>query len=582
MSSDHPTPDFQPLLRRLRPERRALSALTAVLLVAMGLPLMGPLLIGRFVDVALAGEPTSSLVALAAVFLATALAGDGLQLLVTWLSVRLAWRIGNGLRADLCRHALSLDLTWHGEHSPGELIERIDGDIDALTRFSSTAVLQLAGNALMVLGTVVVAAFIDWRAGLLILVVSLVAAAVLVGFRRLAVPFWDDEREVQSKLYGDLEERLDGLEDIRANGAGTWAVHRLHEHSAGWWRAARRASIRGDGALVGASLTFSLGSVLTLALGVWLHRLGQLSVGSVVALLRFSQQVSEPLWQVSEQLAEMQKAAAGTRRAARLLATPPTLIDGAGPDLPPGPLAIELDHVTFGYGTGHPVLSDVDVRVEAGTSLGVTGRTGSGKTTFGRLLLRLWDTEDGTVYLGGIDVRSTRTEDMRRRVAVVTQEVELFRASLRDNLTLFGTIETDDARLVEALRDVGLAPWLDSLPDRLDTELRGSGDLSAGEAQLLAFARVLLADPGLIVLDEASSRLDPESEARLAQATAHLLDGRTAVIIAHRLSSLDQVDQLLVLDHGQVVESGSRVCLAADPDSRFASLLAAGSERMPL
>ena len=401
-------------------------------------------------------------------------------------------------------------------------------------------------------------------------------------FRRVATPYYDDEREVQGQLYGDLEERLDGLEDLRANGAGRWAVQRLQEHSARWWRAARRAGFRGGGAMAAASLTFTAGSVLMLGLGVYLNRQGEMTVGTVLTLFRFSQQVSDPLWQVAEQLSEFQKAAAGTRRAARLLATESTIADGRAGDLPAGPLALDLDEVSFGYGTAQPVLHDIDLHLAPGTSLGIVGRTGSGKSSIGRLALRLWDPEVGKVRLGGKDLRDVRFDDLRRRTAVVTQEVEIFRASLRDNLTLFGAIPASDDDLRVALDDVGLDVWWRSLPRGIDSDLHGPDDLSAGEAQLLAFARVLLADPGLVVLDEASSRLDPGTERRLKAATARLLEGRTAVIIAHRLATLDEVDEILVLDHGHIVEHGARDALAADPDSRYAQLtqasLAAGRD----
>ncbi len=568
--------DVRLLATYLRPERRQLLALLGILVVAMVLPLAGPVLVGRFVDTALDGGTSAALAGLALAFLLTTLTGDGLQLVVTWLSVRLAWRVGNNLRSDLCAHALSLDLDWHGDHSPGQLIERIDGDIDAVTRFSSTAVLQLAGNAILVVGVLVVSALIDWRASALIALTVAAAIVVMVHLRRVAVPFYDEEREVQGRLYGDVEERLGGLEDLRANGAGRWAEHRLQQHSAGWWRTARRAAARGDGSISLAGAVFAAGSVATLALGVWLSRRGELSVGSVLTLLRFSQLVSDPLWRVAEQLAEAQKAVAGTSRAARLLATSPRITDGDGADLPPGPLTVELRGVTFGYGTGHAVLDDVDLLVPAGTTLGIVGRTGSGKTTIGRLVARLWDTEDGRVLVGGSDVRTLRVADLRRRIGIVTQEVELFRASLRDNLTIFGTLRADDDRLREVVADVGLGRWLRSLPDGLDEHLDGDGDLSAGEGQLLAFARVLLADPAVVILDEASSRLDPATEARLAVATDRLLAGRTAIIIAHRLATLDRVDHICVIDHGRVVEHRDRALLAADPSSRFHGLLAAG------
>lgn len=573
---DQPT-DFSTLTRRLWPVRRPLGALALVLVVAMTLPLAGPWLIGLFVDRALDGRPVGTLLTIAGAFLAVTLVADGLQLLVTWQSVRLAWRIGNSLRADLCGHALSLDLSWHSDHSAGQLIERVDGDVDALTKFSSTAVLGLAGNALLLAGTLVVVSFIDWRAGVLIAVVTVAAVLSMSALRRAAVPARDHEREVQGQLYGDLEERLGGLEDLRANGAGRWAVHRLHVNSSNWWHISRKAAVRGDGALVAGDVIFAIGSALVLGLGMLAYRSDAMSIGTVLALFRYSQLVSEPLWEVAEQLSEMQKAVAGTRRAARLLATEPAIRDGDGPELPAGPLALEFDDVTFGYGTGRSVVDGVTMRVPAGSSVGLVGRTGSGKTTLGRLAARLWDTERGAVRVGGMDLRETRQADLRRRVAVVTQEVEVLRTTLRDNLTLFGSVDADDEVLVSALTRVGLRPWFETLPNGLATHLDGASDLSAGEAQLLAFARVVLRDPGLVVLDEAASRLDPVTEAQLTRSTDELLASRTSLIVAHRLATLERVDFIAVLDRGHLVEFGRRAELVADPSSRFATLLA--SER---
>lgn len=557
----------------LRPERHRVAALVAVLVVAMLLPVAGPVLIGRFVDSAAAGRPVSSLLAMAGAFLAVAVGADALQLVVAWRSVRMAWRVGNRLRTDLARHALGLELAWHGEHSPGVLIERIDGDIDALTKFASTAVLQLLGNAVLLSGVFAVSLLIDWRAGLLIGAATLVAAALLARLRTAAVPAHDDEREVLGRLYGDLEERLGGLEDLRANGAGRYALHRLHEHSALWWRAARRASLKGDGAYVAAGIAFSAGSALTLALGVFLFRRGQMSIGSVLVLFRFSQMIREPLEHIAEQMREFQKASAGARRASRLLATRPSIVDGPGTALPEGPLAVDLDAVTFAYGDGRTVLADLDLHLAPGTVLGVVGRTGSGKTTLGRLLLRFWDVSEGAVRVGGVDVREATIAELRRRVGIVTQEVELLRASVRDNLTLLGAVPADDDRLTEVLEAVDLDGWLAELPEGLDTVLEGTDTLSAGEAQLLAFARVFLADPGLVVLDEASSRLDPVTESRITTAVDRLLADRTVVVIAHRLATLDRADEILVLDHGRVVEHGPRDDLAGDPTSRYGRAL---------
>lgn len=572
------------LLGELRGERAAIAVLTVLLVAAVGLPVLAQLLLGRFVDEAADGATAAALTRLALTFGGLLLVANALQLLVAGLAVRLAWRVGNRLRVDLCRHALALDLSWHGEHSAGEVIERVDGDIDAVTRFASTAVLQLVGNAAVLVAVVGTALVVEWRAGLVLLATVAVAIGVLVRLRTIAVAHHDHERETMGHLYGDLEDRLGGLEDLRANGAGGWAVDRLHRHSARNWRAARRATLRSEGAYAATGATFALGTAATLAVAAVLASRGQVTLGTVLVLFRFVQMVRQPLERIGEQLTEFQKAVAGLRRAARLLATPITLRPGAEP-LPAGPLAVDLDAVSLRYRTeavgdddprGHLALRDVDLHLAPGTSLGVVGRTGSGKTSLGRLLARFWDPTAGAVRLGGVDLRAADPVSLRARVAVVTQEVEVLRATVRDNLTMFGTIGgVDDDALAAALADVGLGRWLDGLADGLDTELDGTTRLSGGEAQLLAFARVLLADPGLVVLDEATSRLDPETEARVAAATRRLREGRTLVVVAHRLATLDEVDEVCVVEDARVVEHGRRAALAADPASRFAGLLAA-------
>ena len=407
---------------------------------------------------------------------------------------------------------------------------------------------------------------------------------------------------MNAQLYGDLEERLGGLEDLRANGAGRYAVHRLHSHSARSWRAARRASLIGDGAYAMAAVVFAVGTAGTLAAGIVLQQRGVITVGAVLTLYRYADMLRRPLEQIAEQLKEFQKAMAGARRAARLLATEPAIADGPddGRALGTGGLGVDLDHVTFSYGPdGEPALRDVDLHLAPGTHLGLVGRTGSGKTTIGRLIARTWDigrptrraVDDpgpapqpdaavagragagtGAVRLGGVDVRDLTTAALRARVAVVTQDVELFRASVRDNLTLFGTRAAEDEELHAVLRRVGLGAWLASLPEGLDSHLDGSQGLSAGEGQLVAFARAFLADPAVVVLDEASSRLDPETEARVADASDALIAGRTAVIIAHRLDTLDRVDEIAVVDAGRIVEHGRRRDLARTPASHYARL----------
>jgi ATP-binding cassette, subfamily B, bacterial len=574
-------PASQLLAATLRPERARVTGLTVLLLATMLLPLAGPVIIGRVVDDAVAGRPVGDLTVLAGAYLVVAVVAEVLRLALTWASVRLAWRAGNGLRERLADHALGHDLAWHGRHSPGVLISRIDGDIEALTTFFSRAVVEILGNAVLVTGIVVISLLIDWRVGLIVALSSGATLAIMVRLRAVAVSANEVERESAAAIYGDIEERLGGIEDLRANAAGSYGVHRLLENSSAAWHAMRRAWFRADGAYALAAATFAIGATASLAASVALHRAGILSLGAVLALLRYSQLARQPLERLAEQLPELQKALAGASRAAELLDDPPELTAppaGAGDPLPQGPLSVDLRHVSLAYDGEHAALRDVTLHLDPGTTLGLVGRTGSGKTSLGRLLLRFWDPTSGAVLVGGVDLRIVPTSELRRRTAVVTQDVELLRASVRDNLTLFGSVEVGDDRLVAVIAEVGLGGWLDALPAGLDTRIdphSGVG-LSAGEAQLLAFARALLREPGLVVLDEASSRLDPATESRLAAVTDRLLSGRTAVVIAHRLSTLDRVDRIAVVDGGRIVEIGPRAALEADASSRFAQLLAAG------
>jgi ABC-type multidrug transport system fused ATPase/permease subunit len=395
-------------------------------------------------------------------------------------------------------------------------------------------------------------------------------------------------RRAYVRLFGFLEERLAGTEDIRANGAEAYVVRRFVPLQRDVVQGEVKGHVLDSFASSATYFLYTASLVVTLGLGATFFTRGEMSIGTVYLLVAYVGLLEAPIAEIQRQVADLRQVFASVSRINSLFQIEPQVQVGAG-RLPPGPYQVTFQDVDFRYrdalsagdavepdANGSSVLHQVSFQLAPGRTLGLLGRTGSGKTTLARLLFRLYDVDSGAIRLNGRDIRQVGLSDLRRSVGMVTQEVQLFAASVRDNLTFFRR-EIDDAKILAALEELGLDAWLRSLPAGLDTELEGGGKgLSAGEAQLLAFTRVLLRDPGLVILDEASSRLDPATERRLERAMGRLLAGRTGIIIAHRLQTVQRADEILILESGRVIEYGPRADLAADPDSRFYHLLQTG------
>lgn len=423
------------LIKYLRPQWVSVLLLAVLLLSNIGLQLLNPQVIRSFIDTTQAGGPAQTLLVAALLFIGIALFQRVVAFGATYLAQNISWTATNTLRADLALHCLLLDMSFHKKYTPGELIERIDGDMNALTNFFSQFTVQVLGNALLILG-------------------------------------------------------------------------------------------------------------------------------------------------IQLQVTDLQQATASSERVEELLRLRSAVREKARASLPDGPLSLELQDVSFSYAQKQPVLQNISLHLPAGKVLGVLGRTGSGKTTLARLLFRLYDPASGHISLNGVDLRDLAIADLRAHVGMVTQDVQLFRASIRANLTFFQQ-EIDDDRIAHVLANLGLQEWLQSLPRGLDTELAAGGQgLSAGEAQLLALARVFLKNPGLVILDEASARLDPATENLLEQAINHLLARRTGIIIAHRLKTVLRADDILILENGRIVEYGPRETLRNKRTSRFYALLQTGFEEV--
>jgi ABC-type multidrug transport system fused ATPase/permease subunit len=621
----------------LRPQRAHVALLAVLLLAGIGLQLLNPQVIRYFIDTAQAGGPTRALLLAALVYLVAGLLGRGLAFATSYVSLNIAWRATNALRGDLTRHCLRLDMPFHKTHTPGEMIERVDGDALALAEFFSQMVVKMAGNALLVIAILYLLYRENAAAGLILTAYTALVVAVLAGTQNLGAKRWAAARQAWAEQSSYLEEHIAGSEDIRGVGAEQYVLDKLlgimrslTERARGGWMANA----------LGFSITnflYVVGYGLGLAIGAYLYTRGSITIGAAFVMVYYVGMLAAPLNAIRDQAQELQQATGSVDRINELFALQPQVVETLRAALPAGALSVTFENVSFAYndemtnderrgtndegqttndeshstqdgirnteyatrtlapalplrfasGTGvrfgasagvtHHASRNISFSLPPGRVLGVLGRTGSGKTTQTRLLFRLYDPTSGTIRLGGADLRDVALDDLRGRVGMVTQDVQLFGASVRDNIALFDPRVTDE-QIHAALARLDLSDWLQKLGG-LDAELAADGaGISAGEAQLLAFTRLLLRDPGLVILDEAASRLDPITEARLERAIDRLLAGRTAIVIAHRLRTVDRADDILILEEGRVVEFGPRQQLADDPSSRFYRLLQTGIE----
>ena len=560
----------------LRPEWPRSLLLGVLLFAGIGLQLVNPQIAKNVIDNAQAGKPVQELIWIALVFMGVVVLTQAATVAETYVAEDLGWRTTNALRADLTRHVLDLDASFHAEHGAGELIERIDGDVSAIAHFFERFVVQVLGNGVFLLGVLALLYAEDWSIGAVMTLAVICALFFMARGGGFVAARSLRGRKSAGDLSAHLEEHLAGLPDLKSAGADAYALHRLNERLAERFQSIR-ASVKAASifnSIIG--LLFVLGAGGALGLSAALYGASAITLGSVYVVFRYTSMLRLPLERLTRQMNNFQTASGGIVRVRELLTTPRQIAEGVLTELPSGPLSVEFRRVSFAYDASEPVLSDVTFQLEPGEVLGLLGRTGSGKTTISRLLFRLHDPAMGSVRLGDVDLREAQLDAVRARVALVTQDVQLFHGTLRDNVSLFDRTTTD-RQLCEVFAALGLDEWLSQLPGGLDTPLGGGGrGLSAGEAQLVALARVFLKNPGVVVLDEASSRLDPHTEWMLERAITRLLEGRTGVVIAHRLATVQRADRILILEQGRVAEFGWRADLAADRNSRFAQLLRVG------
>ena len=558
----------------LRFQRGKVLLLAFLLLFATALQLSNPQILGYFINTAVNKGPLDALLKAAGLFIAFVLISQPASSLASYVGEDVGWKTTNQLRLDLAKHCLDLDMAFFKTHTSGEMVERVEGDVVTLLNFLSTLGVSITTDLLLLLGILVLITITDWRIGLFAFTFTIIGGFVLRRVQGVSTPYARSMRQSAANLSSATGEYLQGLEDICANDGRAYILQRLKDLSQDYLRRSRitRIMARVFTGTMEIGLAIALASVLTI--GTFLLRGRYLSIGTLYAVVYYIQLLAFNLQKLISQFNDIQVATASVQRINELFQTHSEILDRPEQDLPAGTLSIAFNQITFGYKSDQTVFEKLSFSLEAGKSLGLLGRTGSGKTTLSRLLFRFYDPREGAITFNGIDIRSVSLSALRKRIGLVTQNVQIFQGTIRDNLTFFDT-SIDDAHILQTLEHVGLTSWIEQQSEMLDT-LITEQSLSAGEAQLLAFTRIFLQNPDIVVFDEASSRLDPLTERMLDTAIAKLLENRTSIIIAHRLETIQRVDDILILEDGQIIEYGARQQLTANPASHFSQLLKAG------
>jgi len=576
-----PLKNYMKLLSKyLKPYRVKVAILSFSVLFNVLLLLVNPQIIRKFIDTISEKKDMSQLYKLAVIFFVLAVLQQLFTIFITYLSNNIGWSATNAVRKDLVHHCLNLDMSFHKKFKSGELIERVDGDVSLLLNFFSEFIIVVVNNVLLIGGVLILLFIEDWRVGLTQSIFVVISILALFKFQDISVPHWRAVRETTSNFYGYLGESISSTEDIKSNGATPFARKRFYEYIQKWFpRQYKAGKMSYSMVLVTLGLT-ALGNCVVLALGAYLWNMGLITIGTIYLFFNYNSYIVFPLEEIRRQLQDMQTASASIIRIEELLGIKSKITDGTGPEISGDSIDLTVNNLTYAYEDGENVLKNISFNLPKGKILGVLGRTGSGKTTLARLIMRLYDAEEGEILLSGRPIKSLPLKNLRDKVAYVTQDVQIFNGTIRDNITLFDD-SIEDSRILDIFKDMGMMDWYNSLNNGLDTMLSANGDgLSAGEAQLLALTRVFLRNPGLVILDEASSRLDAKTESIIQNAILKLIKGRSVIIIAHRLWTVNCADEILILDQGEILEQGNREDLIKDKNSKFNNLLKTGAQEV--
>jgi len=552
-----PKRNFRRLVPYFKPYRRRVLWTIALMLVVTAAGLAGPALAQVAIDDGIQKGSVTALIVIVSVFVVIGLIGWIAGYWQSYLSSWVGERVLLDLRRQLFRHMMRLELGHHERTPTGRSVSRLTSDIEAINQLVVEGATSLVINGLSLIGVIIILTVYDWKLAIAAFAIFPVLALGTWWFRVRATAAYRLTRERVASVLTVLQENLSGIRVVQANGRQEEARRRFREANADY-RAANMTTITVSGIYFPAvELLAALGTALILWYGGSRVLNDDLSVGVMVAFIGYLASFFDPIQQLSQLYNTFQSAMAALEKIFGVLETDPRISDRTeAVDLPDIAGRVRLDHVSFGYGREY-VIRDVSVDIEPGSTVALVGATGAGKSTLAKLIARLYDPDEGVVSIDGINLRDVREESLRAEMGIVPQEGHLFSGTIADNVRFAHPLASDDD-VRRALDAVGALEFVDGLPEGMNTDVQERGArLSAGQRQLICFARALVPDPRLIILDEATSSIDIGTERRIEEALDRLLIGRTAVVIAHRLSTIRRADRILVVQDGQIAEQGS-------------------------
>lgn len=543
------------LLKFFGHEKMLLTVILAVVLMGTACALIIPALQSHAVDI-IAGEREGSLLRILALFAGLSVFYSVLQTMQGWFCAKLGQRLIKRLRRDLFSQTITLPIAFIDRHSHGDLMSRMTNDIDNISSTVSMSLPTFISGILMITGTAAVMLWFCWQLALLSFVSVLLT---VLSTSLLSKPVRRNSRSRQKELgtlNGTVEETVAGFRTVSAYGREASVIRSFEETSERLTKAGVRTETLSGifGPVMNAIGNISF--VIVAAFGGWLAFKGVITVGVIAAFLMYVRQFSRPVNELSMVYGQLQTAVAGAERVFYILDQKPEPKDGAEAPVISGS-EVEFRHVNFSYEPGHSVIHDLSLRVPAGKKVALVGATGSGKTTLSNLLLRFYEPDSGSILVGGHDIRGYSRQSLRRRIAVVLQDTVLFSDTVRNNLS-YGKRDATDEELMRAAEMSHCDDLIRALPGGFDARIgRGGVTLSAGERQLLAIARAFVANPDILILDEATSSVDTRTEKSIQRAMQRVMERRTSIVIAHRLSTIEDADLVVVMDSGRIAESGT-------------------------